>query len=340
MKTASLAEALPPSWYTDRDVLQREQERIFRCSWQYVGRLDELADAPSYFTSRAGDVPIVVTRARDAQLRAFVNVCRHRWSVVVDGAGSRETLQCPYHAWTYGLDGTLRAAPRSDREAGFDRDELGLLRVQVDTWGPFVFVNPDLDAGPLAETLGALPEILARVVDVETLRFHSRMHFEVEANWKIAMENFLECYHCPTAHRDFSRVVDVAPDAYVLEEHEWFSSQYATTRDGGREGQFHMLWPNTTINVFPGPANLSIGPAFPAGTERTERWLDYFWAADVDDAAIAELFELDEIVGREDAELVRNVQRGVRAGLVTGHVLPRSERLIAHFDALVRRALA
>ena len=106
-------------------------------------------------------VPVVVTRSRCGELNAFVNVCRHRGHPVAAGSGRRETLQCAYHAWTYGLDGSLNAAPRSDREPGFERGELGLRRIKVDTWGPFVFVNPDPEAAPLADTLRDLPELVA-----------------------------------------------------------------------------------------------------------------------------------------------------------------------------------
>src|SRR6266704_1285059 len=127
-------ETLPYAWYSDAEVLRRERER-------------------------------------DGTLRAFVNVCRHRGSVLVEGSGTRETIQCSYHAWTYDLDGTLRSAPRADELDG-DGD-VALLAAAVDTWGPFVFVNPDADAATLAESLGDLPSLL----DVSSLRFHSRVEF-------------------------------------------------------------------------------------------------------------------------------------------------------------------
>ena len=270
-----------------------------------------------------------MTRARDGVLRAFVNVCRHRGSIVAEGAGRRESLQCPYHAWTYGLDGSLRAAPRAD----FELDGLGLLPLKVETWGPFVFVNADLDAPPL----GPLPETL----ELDGLRFHHRVEYELEANWKIACENYLECYHCAVAHPSFSKLVDVSPDAYRLETHGGYSSQYGPARDGRAEGQFHFVWPNLKINVFPGPANLSIGPVWPDGPERSRGFLDYFFGEDADEEWIRDLLELDDQVGREDTALVARVQRGVRSGVVAeGRILGESERLIAHFDRLVRTALA
>ena len=183
---------LPWSWYADPEVLRREGERIFARAWQYVGHSGQLPEDGSYFASVAGQIPVVVTRARDGRVHAFLNVCRHRGHVVATGAGSRETLQCPYHAWTYGLDGALRAAPRSDSEPGFDFDELGLREIAVDTWGPFLFANPDPDAAPLADALGDVPARLAEIDDVDAIEFRFRTEFEIEANWKIACENFLE----------------------------------------------------------------------------------------------------------------------------------------------------
>ena len=151
--------------------------------------------------------------------------------MLTDGCGERATLQCHYHAWTYELDGTLRSAPRSDREPGFDNDELSLLPASVGTWGPFLFVNPDPGAEPLADHLGELPAILARELDVNAIEFHSRVEFGANANWKIVVENFLECYHCPTAHPGFSAEVDVHPDRYGLEAHPTFAAQFARARD-------------------------------------------------------------------------------------------------------------
>src|SRR2546423_12050957 len=114
--------SLPWTWYTDAEIARHEQERIFRRSWQYAGHTGQAAPG-GYFTCRAGDIPIVVTRTADGELRAFLNVCRHRGFELVQGEGRRETIQCGYHAWTYGLDGSLRAAPRSDRESDFEGAE-------------------------------------------------------------------------------------------------------------------------------------------------------------------------------------------------------------------------
>ena len=352
MATRADGRTIPWGWYSDPAVLRLEHERVFRRTWQYAGHTGQAGGPGTFFTSDLGGVPVVVVRDREGVLRAFLNVCRHRGSLVCEGEGRRETLQCPYHAWTYELDGSLRSAPRADREPEFDRAALGLVRIPVDTWGPFVFVNPDPDASPLADTLGELPELVAGAgIDVDALRIHHRSRSEYEANWKVCAENFLECYHCRVAHPAFSKVVDVSEDAYRLEESRWFSSQYGPVKERWQgafdptgeiaRGQFHFLWPNTTINVMPGHANLSIGPIVPTGPERTSRFLDYFAGPEVDEAWFEEMLAFDEQVGAEDTVLVERVQKGLRSGAVAhGHLLIESERLIAHFQRMLGDALA
>ena len=344
-------QTLPWSWYTDPAVLRLEQERIFRRSWQYVGHAGDVAELGSFRATRAGDVPVVLVRDVDGTLRAFVNVCRHRGAIVCDGSGKRSTLQCPYHAWTYGLDGRLVAAPRLAREGGADEAELGLLPLRLEAWGPFLFVNPDADADPLAEVLGDVPERIAEAgIEVDALRFLQRSGSELDANWKIVSENFLECYHCPTAHPGFSAVMDVSPDAYLLEAHGHRMTQHGPPRPEPRgaydpsgeveRGQFHLLFPGTVVNVMPGRPNLSIGPILPLAPERTYRFLDYFVAPNADDRWLAEMLEFDAQVGAEDRALVERVPAGVRSGLLDGgRLMPESERLVAHFQSLVVDAL-
>ena len=332
---------LPYAWYSDEEVLRRERSAIFARSWQYAGRAAQVAEPGSFLTTDASGIPLLVTRDRAGELRAFLNVCRHRGAVLTEGCGSRETIQCHYHAWTYDLDGSLRAAPRSDRETDFDATELSLAPASVGVWGPFLFANPDPEAEPLADWLGELPAILARDLDLDGIAFHSRVEFGSNANWKVVTENFLECYHCPTAHPDFSAVVDVHPDRYVLEPHPTFSSQHCEARSGGERGQFHLLYPNTGINVFPGPPNLSIGPIVPTSPGRTERYLDYFFAPDVDEGWLRDFFAFDKQVGREDTALVESVHRGMAAGMLAeGRLLLNAEPLIAAFQGWLSSRLA
>ena len=327
-------QTLPYAWYTDAAVLAEERRALFERTWQYVGHVGQLPAPGSYFTARVGDVPVVLVRDRGGELRAFVNVCRHRGAEVVSGAGRCTTLQCHYHAWTYGLDGALRAAPRAE---ALDRRSRSLRRIALEAWGPFLFVNADPAAKPLARTLDRLPALLAAGgIDVDALAFHSRAEYTLQANWKIAVENYLECYHCAVAHPGFSAVVDVRPDAYRLERRDTFASHSAPAREGDAEGQFHLVWPNLKVNVMPGPPNLSIGPLDPREPGRTDGFLDYFFAPDADPDWVAGYLELDDQVGAEDRVLVESVQRGMRSGVFErGELILPAEELIAEFQAWV-----
>jgi phenylpropionate dioxygenase-like ring-hydroxylating dioxygenase large terminal subunit len=351
--------SLPATWYTDPAIVDLERERIFRRHWQYVGRTAQVAEVGDFFTGlTGGDLPVVVVRSEDG-LQAFVNVCRHRRHEVMSGAGNRKALQCPYHAWTYGLDGRLKSAPRSEREEGFDKEDFPLLAVQVDTWGPWVFVNPDIGAKPLASVLGQLPQIIAQSgVDPAKLQFWQRAEWVRDANWKVMLENYLECYHCPTQHPEFSAVIDVDPDTYSLQPYEWFFSQVGPVRSAVLEGksrkktaydargavtesQYHLLWPNFTININPGYPNLSVDVWMPYGPGRTRGFSEQYFGADVPEDFAREMMAFDYQVGTQDDALTDSVQRGLRAGVPEqGRFLIESEQLVIRFQRLVLSALS
>jgi phenylpropionate dioxygenase-like ring-hydroxylating dioxygenase large terminal subunit len=347
---------LPAAWYSDPAVLAHERERVFSSTWQYAGWTDQVSEPGSFFASVAGHIPVAIVRGRDGELRGFVNVCRHRGHAVVEGSGCRETLQCPYHAWTYGLDGVLRKAPRSEREPGFDPSGLSLLPVAVDTWGPFVFVNPDPEASSLGDALGDLPShVAASGVDLDRIRFHSHHEWQQEVNWKVALENYLECYHCPVAHPGFSKLIDVDPDSYRLSVGPMSASQLGPVRQSAldgrgklpydpngevRQSQYHFLFPNTTINIAPGPQNVSIERWVPVGPRATVEVTDYFFDPDESDERIHEVLEFDSQVAEEDVALVLSVQRGLDSGQVPqGRLMRESEKLIADFQRRLYDAL-
>ena len=321
---------LPFDWYSDEDVLRRERAQIFARTWQYGGRAALVDEPGSFLTTDTGGIPILVTRDRDGVLRAFLNVCRHRGAVLTEGCGTRATLQCHYHAWTYDLDGSLRTAPRADREPRFDPSELvARPRVASTRGGRSSSSTPTRTPRRSPSTSATCRRSSRKVIDVDAIVFHSRVDFGAKANWKIVVENFLECYHCPTAHPAFSAEVDVHPDRYLLEAHPTFGAQFARAKGTGDGGQFHLLYPNTGINVFPGPANLSIGPISPDGAHRTQRYLDYFFAAGVDENWIAEFFEFDDQVGREDTALVESVHRGMASRPARAGTAARERRAAA-----------
>ncbi len=343
---------IPWSWYSDPSILDSELGRIFRCSWQYVGHLGELQGPGSYFPSATGPVPIVITRDTAGVLRGFINVCRHRGAIIATEPARRGTLQCPYHAWTYDLDGGLRAAPRAGEDSAFDAACMGLAPVAVAAWGPFVFANPDPGSEPLSTALGDLPAVVAgHGLDVESLRFKARFTYEIKANWKIAVENYLECYHCPVNHPGLVEVIDerrLELEATGLRTSQFYPVHPRSREGRGpldvhgelRSGQNHLWFPNLKFNVLPGRPNLSLGPLWPTGPESCAGYLDYWFGEDVDQSWIDDVFELDAKVGDEDTALVEAAHRGTSSGMIErGWVLGGAETLIGHFQDYVRERL-
>jgi choline monooxygenase len=294
----------------------------------------------------------VVVRGDDGELRGFLNVCRHRGSLVAMADGNAPRLRCPYHAWTYSLDGTLRSAPQCGPQIEAELADLGLLPVRVATFGPFVFTSLAVDGPPLDAVLGDLGEVVAGVgIDLGGLRLRQRFDYALAANWKIHVENYLECYHCPVAHPGFSAVMDVAPGRYELAATEHRLSHRAPLRQNPTSssysaagsvtaGSYHLLLPNVKININPGRQNLSIGPVYPDGVDKTAGFLDYYFGADADEAWIGEMLAFDGDVGTEDAALVAAAQLGVSGSWIDrGRILP-FERLLADFQRYVHAACA
>jgi choline monooxygenase len=346
---------LPAAWYTDAEALEREQEKVFERSWQYAGFLGNLSEPGQFVTTRLGRVPAVVVRGKDGELRAFVNVCRHRGSEVVrEQAGCRQTLQCMYHGWTYNLDGTLRSAPRIREEEGFDLAGFSLLPLNVDTLGPFVFVSADPDAEPLSSVGEAWPDLVREMgLDVSGLVFRERRTYDVAANWKILVENFLECYHCPVSHHGFSDLIDL--NSYEQEIHSdlfWhFSSRarnaaVAANRNGigelpeaRRRLWNYVLWPNFMANVYPGPGNISTNLLIPVARDRTLAVYDFYFENGVPEEQQRANVEFIDEVQREDIVLCESVQRGLASGRFDRGRLLKSELFVDRFVFQVARAV-
>ena len=325
---------LPYSWYTDPEILRREQERIFAAEWQYVGHTGQLAE-PGYFaTARRPHARRRHTRPRRRapRLRQRLPPPRLRRRRGRGSAARRCSARTtPGRTGSTAGSAQRRAATRSRTSR---RTSSASCPSPSDTWGPFVFANARPEPEPLADALGSLPAQVAELgLDVDSLVHHSRWEAEVEANWKIVSENFLECYHCQVAHPGFSEVVDVSSDAYVLSTDGTpldpaRPAAHATPEDELPRAQFHFLWPNLGINIFGGRPNISIGPIVPLTPERTYRFLDYFFGPDVDQAWIDDLLAFDDQVGREDACSSRACSAASASGaLEHGVVMGRSEQL-------------
>lgn len=199
---------LPARYYLDPEIFRQELEKFFCGMWVCAGREEQLADPGGYFLCEVAGESIIVTRDSGGALRAFYNVCRHRGTRMcreVQGKFAAR-IQCPYHGWTYGLDGSLLGAPHME-EATFRRENYPLHAVHVEVWEGTVFLNLSRDAKPLAEQLADLPEKFAPW-RLQELRLYKRHEYEVKANWKLIVLNYNECLHCPTLHPLLTRLTD------------------------------------------------------------------------------------------------------------------------------------
>lgn len=194
------AETMPAFTYTSPDFYQREVDRIWRKIWNFIGSADQIADNGDYFTLTFAGVPIIVVRDHDGQIRAFANTCRHRGSELLEASGNCKLIVCPYHSWSYELNGALRAAPEMDKTVAFNKADYGLIPIAVATWGNFIFINFDPKPPPLKEQLGDLPEKLGPY-QLESMALARRKTYEMDCNWKLFVENAKESYHIATVHR-------------------------------------------------------------------------------------------------------------------------------------------
>ena len=197
---AQAARGLPASYYTSAAVFAEEMERIFSRHWLCVGRASALGNAGDYVLADVCGESVIVVRGADAVLRAFYNVCRHRGTrICTEPAGNlRGALQCPYHAWTYGLDGRLISARNMQDVPGFNTADYALAPVALATWEGFVFVCLDVQA-PFAQAYAPLSEKFARW-HLPELRSAKRIEYDLRCNWKLVFQNYSECYHCPLIH--------------------------------------------------------------------------------------------------------------------------------------------
>jgi phenylpropionate dioxygenase-like ring-hydroxylating dioxygenase large terminal subunit len=194
------AESMPPWTYTSEAFLRREIETVFMKEWNFLGRADRIPNPGDYFTVTFAGVPLIIVRGKDDKVRAFANTCRHRGAAMLDNEGNCKAIRCPYHSWTYDLDGRLIVAPEMEQTPGFREEDYPLIAVRLEQWAGFIFVNFDDAAQGLMAYLGELPEVLAsyRMEDMVCVR---RKEYEIACNWKIYVENAMEAYHVATVHR-------------------------------------------------------------------------------------------------------------------------------------------
>jgi Rieske 2Fe-2S family protein len=208
------ATTLPQRYFTSPEVFAEEREQIFSRQWVLVGHQSEIAKSGDHFVREVAGESLIIVRDQKEEVRGFYNVCRHRGTrLCEEPAGHSTTIQCPYHAWTYGLDGRLVGAPHMDKVSGFDKAEYSLHRVRVALWEGFIFVNLAEESDASTERGGySLEEWFAPLAgkfsywNLPLLRSAKRIEYDVRANWKLIFENYSECYHCPGVHPTLSKV--------------------------------------------------------------------------------------------------------------------------------------
>lgn len=339
--------------YTEVRWAEVDRDAIFRRSWQWVCHVEKLREPGSYVVVDVAEQPVAVLRDREGKLRAFYNVCKHRAHELLSGEGQVSRIMCPYHAWVYRLDGQLVRAPETEGLADFDTDDVCLDAIQVEAFCGFIYVNLDPTAAPLAEQAGGLgDEIWQWAPDVEDLTFAHRLTYDIKSNWKNVVDNFLECYHCPTAHKDFCTLVDM--DTYKVTTHGIYSSHMAEAGKTANaaysvEGAtvtdhaVWWLWPNTCIMRYPGRGNMIVMQIIPAGEDRTLETYDFFFeTAEPNEAEQEAIKYIDDVLQAEDIALVESVQRGMNTPAFTqGRIVHdaggsgKSEHAVHHFHGLV-----
>jgi len=361
------ASTLPSRYYLDPARLGEENEKVFARTWQLVGHQSQLARAGDFLTSTIANEPVLVSRGRDGVLRAMSNVCRHRAGPVATGCGNRSAFQCGYHGWTWSLEGRLLGTPEFDGVENFDRSSVELPPFRVETWHGLVFANLDPGAPSLTEVLGEIVPTLGNR-DLSRFRPAARKVWELECNWKVYVDNYLEGYHIPIVHPSLFREIDYP--AYRTETRRFHSIQHAPLRkrfpsprrdlesgeaairgEGsgvrGRPsdpaGEIHYFWvfPNLMLNVY--ADNFSTNLIVPDGPGRTRTLFEWFFEAPesaVTSAAIEQTIAFSDEIQLEDIRICEAVQRGLASRTYdAGRYSVARENGVHHFHGLLAEYL-
>ena len=357
---------LPAHYYHDPNIFTREREKIFFASWQFVGFAHDLSTVGDYITAEIINQKIFAVRTKRGGLRAFHNVCMHRGHILLEGAGNVRAITCPFHAWTYDLDGALKAAGNAENVAGFDHADFGLSEIAVEEFARMIFVNFDPAAMSLnAQASELADDIRASVPGFDELKFVRRDPFDIRANWKFVFDG-LECYHCPHIHPDLMGRDDSpfemsfqATEREIWSKHFNPSNTAVTTADPDkrpwdyaaddaiRDTHIWYLWPNLMMAAHPGASNFKARHVMPLAADFSKQHIHHLSINDPPTAAdIANFDYIRDVLDPQDIDAMEAQQMGVRSrGYSQGRLMVdpqrswRSEHGTHHFDNMVWRAL-
>ncbi|MDG4860406.1 aromatic ring-hydroxylating dioxygenase subunit alpha [Streptomyces sp. T-3] len=364
----SLIATLPGHFYTDPGVFRQEQERIFEALWICAVRCDDLARPGAFRTVQIGRESVVVTRNRHGELRAFLNICRHRGArLCVEAEGEvRRSLQCPYHAWTYDLDGRLIAAPNLTSMADVDRRAYGLRPVRLREWLGYAWLCLADEPPSFEETvIGAAVERLGDVASLDRYRtadlaLGKRITYDVKANWKLIVENFMECYHCATIHPELTEVLPEFADGFAAQYYVGHGAAFGDetkgfTVDGSagfgrldgliddQDRRYYAITVKPTVFVNLVPDHVILHRMFPLSEDRTVVECDWLYAPEVlaSGADLSRSVELFHRVNTQDFDACERTQPAMSSKAYRqGGVLVPSEHHIGGFHRWVTERLA
>jgi glycine betaine catabolism A len=356
------ARLLPPRVFHDPAVFQFEAERWFWRTWLNVGREQDFADAGTYALVDVAGESVIVVRGRDGVLRAFHNVCRHRGSTLVDAPVTGDTghivrFQCPYHAWIYELDGSLRRAPHTDELVDFDAADNELLPVALDSWAGFVFVNLDPLAATLTDYLADLPAAVSPY-PVASLRRARRIEYEVAANWKVIGENYSECYHCPGVHPQLNRLSPYDRGQNLESRGPWAGGWMELVEDadtmsvdGGAHGRpplagigdentrrvyYFVVWPNLLLSLHPDYVMThQVWPIDPEKSRVVCEWLFEPATMERPDFDPTDAVDFWDLTNRQDWAVCERQQVGTRSRAYVPGRYSLMEDMVHAFDLMV-----
>ncbi len=319
--------SLAARYYTDPALYAKEQEGLLSRTWQFAGHASQVEKTGDYFTFEIAGQNLFCIRGQDGEIRAFYNVCQHRAHELLSGAGNCKRVVCPYHAWSYALDGQLRSAPNATSVPGFDKSGICLTELRLEIFCGFVFANLDPEAKPMAVWFPNLEaELRAFVPQIDALKPIEWVEVPERCNWKVSVENYSECYHCQLNHPTFSTGVvkpetyDIQPQGYCLRhttecqnlERMSYPIDLAANEHAGHYSSW-FLWPLFSFQVYPGNV-LNSYHWRPTGVDTVEVWRGWYSLDGAESDVVRDLARQDRATtAEEDVHLVEAVQRGLNS---------------------------